>query len=248
MSGHSKWSTIKRKKGAKDARRSKVFSKLIKEITVAARLGGGDAEANPRLRLAVSRARDANMPADNIKRAIQKGTGELEGVHYEEVVYEAFGPGGVALLIEALTDNRNRTVSDLRHVLDRKGGKLGASGSVAHLFTMMGYIAVERRDLDEDTLMTAAIEAGAEDVRTEGDIYEVLTHPGDLESVAKSLESAGVACESAEISRIPSTTVKLEGKPAQTMLQLMDALEDVDDVQKIYANFDISEAEMARAE
>ncbi len=247
MSGHSKWSTIKRKKGAKDAQRSKMFSKLIKEVTVAAKLGGGDPDGNPRLRLAIQRARDANMPADNIKRAIQKGTGELEGVQYEEILYEAYGPGGVALLIEALTDNRNRTVGEVRHALDRRGGKLGGSGAVAHLFRTVGYIVIEG-SVDEDTVMTAAIEAGAEDVRSDGEFFEVLTQPEDLDSVSEKLQAAGLKFETAEVSRLPSTTVPLEGKAAQTMLQLMDALEDLDDIQKVYANFDISEEEMARAE
>ncbi len=248
MSGHSKWSTIKRKKGAKDAQRSKLFSKLIKEVTVAARLGGGDPEGNPRLRLSVGKAREANMPADNIKRAIQKGTGELEGVHYEEVVYEAYGPGGVALLIETLTDNRNRTVGEVRFVLDRKGGKLAAAGAVSHLFTTSGYIAIERAQLDEDTLMAAALEAGAQDVRSDADLFEVLTDPADLVRVAEQLKSAGVPVDSAEVSRLPSITVQLEGKAAQSMLHLVDALEELDDVQKVYANFDISAEEMAKAE
>jgi len=248
MSGHSKWSTIKRKKGAKDAQRSKIFSKLIKEVTVAARMGGGDLDGNPRLRLAVSKARDANMPADNIKRAIQKGTGELEGVHYEEVVYEAYGPGGVALLIETLTDNRNRTVSEVRYVLDRNGGKLAAAGSVLHLFTTTGYITVERQTTEEDALMAAAIEAGADDVRGDADLFEVLTDPAEVSRVAEGLTAAGIQVDSAEVSRLPSLTVALEGKQAQTMLHLMDALEELDDVQKIYANFDISEEEMAKVE
>jgi YebC/PmpR family DNA-binding regulatory protein len=248
MSGHSKWSTIKRKKGAKDAARSKVFSKIIREVTVAARLGGGDAEGNPRLRLAMAKARDANMPADNIKRAVQKGTGELEGVHYEEVMYEAYGPGGVAILIETLTDNRNRTVGEVRHVLDRKGGKLAAAGAVSHLFTLKGYIAVERAVADEDTVMGAALDAGAEDVRTDAEGYEILTAPHDLESVAEKLKAAGLRYATAEISRLPATTIRLEGKQAHSMLQLMDALEELDDVQKIHANFDIPEEEMAKAD
>ena len=247
MSGHSKWSTIKRKKGAKDAQRSRMFSKLIKEVTVAAKLGGGDPDGNPRLRLAIQRARDANMPADNIKRAVQKGTGELEGVQYEEILYEAFGPGGVALLLEALTDNRNRTVGEIRHALDRRGGKLATSGSVSHLFATVGYIVIES-NVDEDTVMTAAIEAGAEDVRSDAGVFEVLTRPEDLDSVSEKLQAAGLSFETSEVSRLPSTTVQLEGKSAQTMLQLMDALDELDDVQKVYANFDISEEEMARAE
>jgi len=247
MSGHSNWSPIKRKKGAKDAQRSKVFSKLIKEVTVAARMGGGDTDGNPRLRMAVQKARGANMPADNIKRAIQKGTGELEGVQYEEILYEAFGPGGVAILIEALTDNRNRTVGEVRHALDRRGGKLATTGSVSHMFHTTGYIVVDA-SADEDMVMTAAVEAGADDVRADAESYEILTRPEDLDSVSQKLQSAGLALETAEVSRLPSTTVSLEGKAAQTMLQLMDALDDLDDVQKVYANFDISEEEMAKAE
>ena len=248
MSGHSKWSTIKRKKGAKDAARSKVFSKLIKEITVAARMGGGDVDGNPRLRLAVGKAREANMPQDNIKRAIQKGTGELEGVAYEEIVYEAYGPGGVALMIETMTDNRNRTVGEVRHALDRKGGKLGSTGSVAHLFETQGYIAIDAEGLEEDTVMAAALEAGAEDFKVEEGVYEVFTSPADLHTVADALEAAGIHYASAEMARIPSMTVELEGRNAQTMLTLLDALEDLDDVQKVYANFEMSDEEMARAQ
>jgi YebC/PmpR family DNA-binding regulatory protein len=247
MSGHSKWSTIKRKKGAKDAQRSKAFTKLIKEVTVAARLGGGDVNANPRLRLAVGKARAANMPQDNIKRAIQKGTGELEGVTYDEILYEAFGPGGVAILIEAMTDNRNRTVGEVRHVLDRHGGHLAQTGAVSHLFTTAGCISIEAGKVDEEALMTAALDAGADDVRGDGEAFEVITSPGSLENVCKGLEAAGIASESAEIARLPSTTVPLEGAKAQAMLKLMDLLEELDDVQKVYANFDISEDEMAKA-
>ena len=239
MSGHSKWSTIKRKKGARDAQRSKVFSKIIKEITVGARIGGGDINGNPRLRLAVGKARAANMPAENIKKAIQKGTGDLEGVHYEDFVYEAFGPNGVAILIETLTDNRNRTVGEVRFVLDRHGGNLAATGAVSHLFTTVGYVAVDAKQVDEDKLMSVALEAGADDVKSEGDVYEVLTNPHDLIAVTQALEAAGIAYESAEISRIPSVTVPLEGSRAQAALKLMDLLEELDDVQKVYANFDI---------
>jgi YebC/PmpR family DNA-binding regulatory protein len=248
MSGHSKWSTIKRKKGAKDAARSKVFSKLIREITVAARLGGGDLEGNPRLRLVVGKAREVNMPADNIKRAILKGTGELEGVSYEEIVYEAYGPGGVALIIETMSDNRNRTVGEVRHALDRKGGKLGSSGSVAHLFETQGYILIEAGAHSEDAVMATVLDAGAEDFRSEEGLFEVFTAPGDLHTVAEALGAAGITYESAEVARIPSMTVELEGKPAQMMLTLMDALEDLDDVQKVYANFEMSDEEMAKAQ
>jgi YebC/PmpR family DNA-binding regulatory protein len=248
MSGHSKWSTIKRKKGAKDAQRSKQFSKVIKEITVAARIGGGDPNGNPRLRLAVAKARAANMPQDNIKKAIQKGTGELEGVHYEEVLYEAFGPGGVALLIEALTDNRNRTVGEIRHVLDRHGGNLAQTGAVSHLFSTVGYATVETAHVDEDRLLGVALDAGADDVRNEGDAWEVITAPAKLDAVIKALETAGIAYDNAEIARLPSTTVRLEGSRAQSILKLVDLLEELDDVQKVYANFDIPEEEMAGTE
>ena len=225
-----------------------MFSKLIKEITVAARLGGGDVEGNPRLRLVVSKAGDANMPADNIKRAIQKGTGELEGVSYEEIVYEAYGPGGVALIIETMTDNRNRTVGEVRHALDRKGGKLGSTGSVAHLFETRGYIVIEAEGHDEDSVMSVVLEAGAEDFKSEDGYFEVFTGQSDLHTVAEALAAAGITYESAEIARIPSMTVELQGKNAQIMLNLMDALEDLDDVQKVYANFEMSEEEMAKAQ
>ncbi len=248
MSGHSKWSTIKRKKGVKDAQRSKMFSKMIKEITVAARMGGGDVDGNPRLRLAVSKAREGNMPMDNVKRAIQKGTGELEGVSYEEIIYEAYGPSGVALIVETLTDNRRRTVGEVRHVLDRRGGKLGASGSVAHLFETKGYIVVEAAGLDEDTVMAVALEAGAEDFTAADGLFEVFTMPGEVHTVAEALTAAGINYTSAEIARIPSMTVELAGKSAQSMLNLLDALEDLDDVQKVYANFEMSDEEMSKAQ
>jgi YebC/PmpR family DNA-binding regulatory protein len=248
MSGHSKWSTIKRKKGAKDAQRSKVFSKVIKELTVAARLGGGDPNGNPRLRLAVLKARAANMPQDNIKKAIQKGTGELEGVVYEEVLYEAYGPGGVGLLVECMTDNRNRAVGEIRHVLDRHGGHLAQTGAVSHGFAIQGCITVAAAGVDEDTLMTAALDAGALDVRGDGDGFEVLTAPADLEPVVKGLEAAGIAIAEAEIARLPHTTVALEGQRAQATLKLVDLLEELDDVQKVHANFEISAEEMARLE
>ncbi len=248
MSGHSKWSTIKRKKGAKDAQRSKVFSKLIKEITVAARMGGGDVNGNPRLRLAVARARGANMPQDNIKKAIEKGAGGLEGVVYEEILYEGYGPGGVAIMIESLTENRNRTAMDVRFVLDKHGGNLGQTGTVAHLFTTSGYLIVEADKVDEDTLLGAALDGGASDVRRDGDIFEVLTAPQMLEPVTRALEGAGIVYESAEVARLPLTTVVLAGQKAQTMLKLMERMEDLDDVQKVYANFEISEADMAKIE
>lgn len=248
MSGHSKWSTIKRKKGAKDAQRSKVFSKLIKEITVAARMGGSDLEGNPRLRLSVQKARDANMPQDNIKRAIQKGAGELEGVAYEEVVYEGYGPGGVAIVVEALTDNRNRTVSEVRHAFDRRGGKLATTGSVTHLFKTLGYIVLDANKFDEDTVMSVALDAGAEDIKSEDALHEIFTNPSDLTKVTEALREANLTYEEAEVARIPSMTVELEGKSAQTMLKLIEGLEDLDDVQKVYSNFDISDEELSRME
>ena len=248
MSGHSKWATIKHKKGAQDKARGKLFAKLIRQVEVAAREGGGDIETNATLRTMYAKARDASVPIDTIDRAVKRGTGELEGVRYEQVNYEGYAPNGVAVYVETLTDNRNRTVGEVRHVLDRHGGNLAQTGAVSHLFSTVGYVAVDRRRVDEDTLMAAALEAGAQDVRTDPDAYEVLTAPGDLEAVAKALEAAGIAVESAEISRLPATTVSLEGSKAQSMLRLMDLLEELDDVQKVYANFDISEAEMAKAE
>ncbi len=246
MSGHSKWSTIKRKKGAADAKRGKIFTKLIREIATAARLGGGDPEANPRLRLAADKARAANMPKDNIERAIAKGTGAGEGEAYEEVVYEGYGPGGTAILLETLTDNRNRTVGDVRHVLGKHGGNLGSSGCVAYLFDKKGQLEFEAEGLDTDALLEAALEAGAEDVVEGEGALEVVTTPGEYERVRKALEEGGYRPTSGGVTMQPSTTVKLEGAEAQGMLQLMDALEDLDDVQQVYANFDISDDEMAK--
>jgi YebC/PmpR family DNA-binding regulatory protein len=246
MSGHSKWSTIKRKKGAADAKRGKLFTKLIRELATAARLGGGDPSANPRLRLVVDKARAANMPKDNIERAIQKGMGGGESEAYEEVVYEGYGPGGVAILLETLTDNRNRTVSEVRHVLTKHGGNLGSSGCVAYLFEKRGLLTFDRADLDGDALLEAALEVGAEDV-VEGDgSIEVVTAPADFESVKSGLADAGLAPATAEVTLEPSTTVALGGEDAERMLRLADALEDLDDIQSVYANFDISEEEMAR--
>ena len=247
MSGHSKWSTIKRKKGAKDAQRSKVFSKLIRELTVASRMGGSDLDGNPRLRLAVQRARAVNMPQDNIKKAIQKGTGDLEGAVYEEIVFEGFGPGGVAVLVECMTENRNRTVNDVRHVFDRFGGNLGQHGSVAHQFVTRGYVAVDCNAVDEDTLITVALDGGADDVRRDGDTLEVLTAPAALDAVTRALDGAAIGFETAEVARLPLLVVPLAGRQAGQMLKLMDAMEDLDDVQKVYANFDIADDEMAQA-
>jgi YebC/PmpR family DNA-binding regulatory protein len=246
MSGHSKWSTIKRKKGAADAKRGKVFTKLIREIATAARIGGGDPVANPRLRLAMDKARAANMPKDNIERAIKKGTGASEGEAYEEVVYEGYGPGGVALYVEVLTDNKNRAVGEVRHVLTRYGGNLGSSGCVSFLFEKRGLISFDREGLDADVLLEAALEAGADDVVEGEDAIEVVVTAGDLEAARSALEGRGFAPASAGVSMEPTSTVRLDGKDAESMLRLADALEDLDDVQSVSANFDISEEEMAR--
>ena len=246
MSGHSKWATIKRKKGAVDAKRGKIFTKLIREIATAARVGGGDPGANPRLRLAIEKARAANMPKDNIERGIKKGTGETGTEAFEEVVYEGYGPGGTAIYVEVLTDNKNRTVGELRHVLTKYGGNLGASGCVAYMFSKKGVLNFERAGLDVDKLLEAALEAGAEDAEESEAGVEVTTAPADFEAVKSALTAAGFAAASAELSMIPSTTVRLEGKDAETMLRVADALEDLDDVQSVHANFDISEEEMGR--
>jgi len=246
MSGHSKWSTIKRKKGAADAKRGKIFTKLIREIATAARLGGGEADANPRLRLAVEKARSSNMPKDNIERGIKKGLGATDGESYEEVVYEGYGPGGTAIYVEVLTDNKNRTVGEVRHVLTRFGGNLGASGCVSYLFEKRGILTFESGGFDLDSLLEVALESGAEDVVESGESVDVQTAPGDFESVKGALVERGYTPVQAEIAFEPTTTVKLEGSAAETMLRIADALEDLDDVQNVYANFDISEDEMAR--
>jgi YebC/PmpR family DNA-binding regulatory protein len=246
MSGHNKWSTIKHKKGAADAKRGKMFSKLIKEITIAARMGGGDAEGNPRLRTAVIAARTANMPKDNIERAIKRGTGEIEGVNYEEIVYEGYGPGGVAVLVEALTDNKNRTVAEIRHIFDKYNGNLGESGCVSWMFDKKGMIEVASASLTEDEVMELALENGAQDVTNVGDTFEITTDLSDFEPVRKAVEEKGWKIELAEITMIPQTTVKLEGKKAEQMLKMMDVLDDHEDLQQVYANFDISEEEMMR--
>jgi len=246
MSGHSKWSTIKRKKGAADAKRGKIFTKLIREIATAARMGGGDPDSNPRLRLAVEKARGANMPKDNIERAIKKGVGATDGESYEEVVYEGYGPGGTAIYVEVLTDNKNRTVGEVRHVLTRYGGNLGASGCVAYLFEKKGILSFEREGIDGDALLEAALEAGADDAVESETSIDVITSPQAFESVKEALTGAGFTSESAEIAMEPSTTVTLQGKEAESMLRVSDALEDLDDVQNVYANFDISDEEMAR--
>jgi len=244
VSGHSKWSTIKRKKGAADARRGKVFTKLIREISTAARLGGPEIDSNPRLRLVVDKAKASNMPKDNIARAIQKGIGGGEGAAYEECVYEGYGPAGVAILVEALTDNKNRTVGEVRHLLTKYGGNLGANGCVAYLFEKRGLISFEREGIDPDALMEAALEAGAEDVIESEDSLDVIAAPGDFEEVKQAMEARRFTPSRAEISMEPSSTVQIKGKDAQSMLSLAEALEDLDDVQNVYANFDIPEDEM----
>jgi YebC/PmpR family DNA-binding regulatory protein len=239
MSGHNKWSSIKHKKAKVDAQRGRIFTKLIKEITVAARLGGGDESANPRLRAAIAAAKAHNMPAANIERAIKRGTGELPGVHYEEVTYEGYGPGGVAIMIEALTDNKNRTVAELRHLFSKHNGNLAESGSVSWIFEKKGVILVKADQVSEDDLMMVVLDAGAEDIKSDGHSYEVLTEPENFEAVKKAIEEAGIPIDSAEVTMYPKTTVKVEGKQAEQLLKLMDALDDHDDVQHVYANFDI---------
>jgi len=241
MSGHSKWATIKRKKGKLDAQRGKMFSKLIKEITVAAREGGGDPEGNPRLRTAVLAAKAANMPQDNIKRAVQKGTGELPGTAYEEGNYEGYGPGGVAILVQVLTDNKNRTVAEVRHIFTKNAGSMGEAGCVGWMFEKKGYITVDLDKADEEQLMELAIDAGAADFSSDGGIYEIYTEYADLEKVRAALESKGIEMATAEITMIPQSTVKLEGKQAEQMIRLFEMLEEHDDVQRTYANFDIDE-------
>ena len=238
MSGHSKWANIRHKKGAADAKRGKVFTKLIKEITMSARMGGGDPNANPRLRSAILAAKAENMPKDNWERAIKKGTGELEGVNYEESVYEGYGPGGVAILIDSLTDNKNRAVSEIRHALSKHGGNMGESGSVAWLFEKKGYIVLEKSAIGEDALMEKALEAGAEDVRVDGDNYEVIAEPGEFEAVKEALEQDGLALDVAEVTMLPKTMAPVDRETAEKVIRVMDALEDCDDVQKVYTNAD----------
>ncbi|MEE4354883.1 MAG: YebC/PmpR family DNA-binding transcriptional regulator [Desulfococcaceae bacterium] len=239
MSGHSKWSTIRHKKGAADAKRGKVFTKLIKEITIAARIGGGDPAANPRLRTAIAAAKNENMPKDNMDRAIKKGTGELEGVSYEENTYEGYGPGGAAVLVESLTDNKNRAVAEIRHIFSKRGGNLGENGCVAWMFDKKGYLNVEKNAADEEHLMEVALEAGAEDVREDGGSFEIITEPDDFESVRDALEKAEIPYTEAEVTMLPQNIVSLTGKEAEQMMKLMEALEDCDDVQKVYTNADI---------
>ena len=246
MSGHSKWSSIKHKKAREDAKRGKVFTKLIRELTVSARMGGGDSSMNPRLRTAIDRAKSENMPSDNIDRAIKKGTGELEGVRYEETSYEGYGPGGAAVLIEVMTDNKNRCTAEVRHAFSKNNGNLGENGCVSWIFEKKGYMAVPKSETDEDTLMEIALDAGAEDVveDAEEEVFEVFTQPAEFDQVKEALEAKGLSCLSAEVTMIPKNTVKLEGKAAVQMLRLMESMEDSDDVQNVYANFDISKEVM----
>jgi YebC/PmpR family DNA-binding regulatory protein len=243
MSGHSKWATIKHKKGALDAKRGKVFTRLIKEITIAAR-AGGDPDGNPRLRTAILAAKAENMPADNIKRAVQRGTGELEGATYEEISFEGYGPGGVALIVEVLTDNRNRAVSEVRHTFSKHGGNLGESGSVRFMFSKKGVISIEKSAADEETLMNIVLEHGGDDLNAEGDVWEILTEPGAYEGVLEAVKAAGIAPATNEVTMIASTYTKLEGSPANQMMRLLDALEELDDVQNVYSNFDMDAEQM----
>jgi YebC/PmpR family DNA-binding regulatory protein len=244
MSGHSKWSTIKRKKGAADAKRGKVFSKIIKEVTVAARMGGGDPEGNPRLRAAIALAKNENMPKDNIERAIKKGTGGSDGAAYEEVVYEGYGPGGVAILVQVLTDNKNRTVADVRHIFTKNSGSMGETGCVAWMFEKKGYLVFEKSKIDEEVLMEWGLEAGVEDIREQENEWEVITPPENFEQIRSALEEKKWPLQVAELTMFPKNTVTLEGKNAEQMLRLMEAMEDNDDVQNVYANFDIPDKVM----
>jgi len=242
MSGHSKWSTIKRKKGAADAKRGKLFTKLIKEITIAAREGGGDPNANPRLRLAVDNAKAANMPADNIDRAIKKATGELEGITYYELTYEGYGPGGIAILVEVATDNKNRTVADVRHLFSKYGGSMGENGSVAWMFDRKGVITLPAQDKTEDEILDIILEAGAEDLQTEDDFFEIQTDLESFEPVRKALVAAGLNIENASLQWIAKNTVEVKDETAEKVMKLIDALEDSDDVQNVYSNADFDEA------
>jgi YebC/PmpR family DNA-binding regulatory protein len=244
MSGHSKWHTIKHKKGAADAKRGKIFTRLIKELTVAARNGGGDPDMNPRLRTVIADAKQANMPADNIKRAIRRGTGEEEGVQYDEVTYEGYGPGGAALIIETMTDNRNRTVGEIRHMFSKYGGNLGETNSVAWMFEKKGLIVIEKEKAQEDTLMDAVIEAGADDLKDEGSVWEIVSAPDTHQAVVDAVKALGIEPATAQLAMLPQNYVKLEGKTAQQMLKLMEALEDHDDSQNVWSNVDVAEEEI----
>ncbi len=248
MSGHSKWAQVKHKKAVVDARKGKIFSKIAKEIAVAARLGGGDPDGNPRLRTVIEKAKEVNMPSENIKRAIMKGTGELPGLAYEESIYEGYGPGGTAILLEVLTDNRNRTVSEIRHIMTKNGGSLGEAGCVAWMFEKKGYILVEKSKIDEDTLMSVALEAGAEDMKNDPgeENYEIITAPEDMSRVKSALESTNIPISLAEITMLPKSYVALDEKSAEQMIRLIDALEDHEDIQNVYTNFDIPDEVMAK--
>jgi len=245
MSGHSKWSTIKHKKGAADAKRGKIFTKVIKEITVAARIGGGDLDGNPRLRLAIQKAKEVNMPQENVTRAIKKGTGELKGIEYEEISYEGYGPGGVAIFMEVMTDNKNRTVGELRATLGKNGGNMGENGCVAWIFEKKGLITVKISEKNEEELLEIVIEAGGEDMQTVDNRYEITTSVESFESVRKAIEDANIQTQSADLTRIPQNTVNVEEKNCKSLLRLMDMLEDHDDIQKVYSNFDIADELMA---
>jgi YebC/PmpR family DNA-binding regulatory protein len=244
MSGHSKWHTIKHKKGAADAKRGKIFTRIIKELTVAARNGGGDPDTNPRLRTIIAEARSVNMPADNIKRAIRRGTGEEEGVSYDEITYEAYGPGGVAIMIEVLTDNKNRTVGEMRHTLTKYGGSLGETGSVGWMFDKKSTIVIEKDKAEEDALMNAVLEAGADDLRDDGGAWEVVSPPDAHQTVLDAVKALGIEPANAVVGMVPKNTVKLEGKDAQQMLKLMDILDDHDDTKNVFSNADFDEKEL----
>jgi len=246
MSGHSKWASIKHKKAAQDAKRGKAFTKIIRELSIAARMDGGDPGINPRLRKAIADAKTVNMPADNIKRAILKGTGQLEGTTYEEIHYEGYGPGGVAIYIDVLTDNKNRTVSEIRHIFSKNNGNIGESGCVGWMFSRKGYIVVEKSKAKEDDLLEVVLEAGAEDLREDGSNYEIFTEPEDYEAVINALKENKIDLAASNLGYIPNNYVKVEGKQAQQLLRLMEELEDHDDVQNVWANFDIDEEEIAK--
>lgn len=249
MSGHSKWSTIKRKKGAADAKRGKIFTRLMREVTMAAKMGGGDIDGNPRLRTAVAAAKAQNMPKDNIQKAIDKGTGQLEGVSYDEITYEGYGPGGVAFIVECLTDNKNRAAAEVRHIFTKRGGALAKSGAVAYMFEAKGIFSFEKEGLEEDQIMEVALEAGADDVTDEGDVWQVTCSPGDFSTVAQALEDAGLKPIEAEVTKVAANIVEITDKAdASKALNLFEALDDADDVQNVYSNFDIDDHVMAELE
>jgi YebC/PmpR family DNA-binding regulatory protein len=247
MSGHSKWHTIKHKKGALDAKRGKIFTRLIKEIVMSAKIGGGNPDNNPRLRKAIADAKGESMPADNIKRAIQRGTGEIEGATYEEITFEGFGPGGVAVIVEVTTDNRNRVVSEIRHAFSKSGGNLGTTGSVSRMFHKKGYIVIPKSALDEEKLMSLVLENGGDDINDDGDAWEVFTDPASFHQVLDAIKAANIETTAAEVSMIPDTYTALEGSEAKAMMKLLDTLEDNDDVQNVYSNLDMNEAALAEA-